>query len=380
MDDMKFEVEGQEVVQVPRAELDRLRQDAAKGKVERQEAARASTKAAVVAAMVREEMGEIAGAVEALPEATEPQAIRMPGRKPVIGAMLADSDTHYGEIVDPSQMLGCNAWNPDLCEEALDDLTTRQIRDIRRQRKAFNLDHVLAANLGDMVDGWLREEALATTSFPPPVQAVRVANLYAERYRRLACEVGAMEILFIAGNHDRMTRKIHASDWVETTYTYVIAEIVKARLSRSSKVRVVLAKGETHIHGFMGRRYGFAHGHTIPAHLQTPNYRAERKYRDLYMDGVEYLDGLKVECLICGHFHQESSAYDGRVRFVPSLAGTNPWAKGKGFRSRPGQMMFLAGKHGIFNATNYERTVGMEDPVSHIDMEMFGDPEQLARG
>lgn len=117
-------------------------------------------------------------------------------------AVLLLSDTHIGKVVDPGQTLYFGSYNFQIFLERLKHLETRII-SILREHTNTDINKLVVAMLGDMVDGALAHSAEAATQATRFAQVYMGAHAIAQFLRNLSAYVPAIEVVTCVGNHGR---------------------------------------------------------------------------------------------------------------------------------------------------------------------------------
>lgn len=105
------------------------------------------------------------------------------------------TDFHYGyEGKTPY-----SEYNPKIAEQLLDDYANELIRLIDKE----DIQHVIVANLGDLVEGNLRNQSLFDTQKTLSQQAIDATELIIKFLTKLS-QYTSVSYCGIAGNHDRL--------------------------------------------------------------------------------------------------------------------------------------------------------------------------------
>lgn len=278
--------------------------------------------------------------------------------------VLSLSDWHVEEQVDPAEIGGINAFNPDVASRRVDRLIDGilWLYDFHHGRK-FAIREIVVGFLGDMITGWIHEELRSTNAMSPPAAVVLYEEFARKLLRALLENTDArLRLVCVAGNHGRITTRKSIKQVGTTSYEWLayvhLAKWLKDNFA--DRVDVHVATGAsvyldiydtTHrfIHGDQIGYQGGVGGVTIPLNkwlLRTDQTR-------------------RADCTYLGHFHSLESG----KKFVKngSLIGYSEYASWIGAEFEPPQQAFT-----VIDA-RYGRTAVW--PVfCHEDARMGSDP------
>lgn len=121
------------------------------------------------------------------------------------------SDIHYGEVVDPTQINGVNAYDRKIARKRLFRLydTTVDLAFNHMGRSDTVYPGIIVCLGGDMIGGDIHEELMSTND-RTPLQAVNdLTDLLAAGIEHMATKFGKVYVPSVVGNHGRTTRKSH---------------------------------------------------------------------------------------------------------------------------------------------------------------------------
>lgn len=215
--------------------------------------------------------------------------------------VLMLSDTHYPEVVEPDAAMGL-VYNADVCQKRIEYLrdTTIRYKDLRA--KAYHVRKLTVACIGDMLSGNIHEELEITNQFPMSEALVRLAHTLTEMGRDLAKEFPEVELIFMPGNHPRMTKKPrNKGKW--DNFDYVLGHFVAAMSQGAFNVQV--PKSLLHVADVMGHKVGMVHGDGVKAggFAGLPYYGLKRR-QDAIQALLRHLGAPTMDYLLMGHFHR----------------------------------------------------------------------------
>lgn len=149
--------------------------------------------------------------------------------------ILFTSDFQYGEVVDPAEMDGMNAFNKAVFRERyalMIDKTIKWADAVEHGWGARYDEGCIYLRGGDAISGEIHDE-LRETNDASVRGALRVlASLEMEGIRRLRDRFGHVHVLSIPGNHGRVTLKPRHKRYVELNFETILADLIQAKFER----------------------------------------------------------------------------------------------------------------------------------------------------
>jgi predicted phosphodiesterase len=272
------------------------------------------------------------------------------------------SDLHAGEVVEPEQVNGKNAYGWELLEKRLETVVSTMVELLTVHLAKPDYDGLVVVLGGDMVSGDIHEELKETNEYRDladgkikhatsviqitrPLAAVIVGHLL-----KLADIFGHVYIVGTPGNHGRLDKKPRAKGYVATNADYHTYMLIQDRLSHDPRFTFNFPLSRDVRFDVAGRRFLLTHGDQFRGGDGMigpigPIMRGDVKKRQNAMLGLA--DEQMYDTLLCGHFHTTimlpSLVVNG------SLKGLDEYAAGINVRQeRPAQMLFTVHpKHGI---------------------------------
>ena len=161
-------------------------------------------KDAVQKEVVVDSIHTLAPAIRAVQIPT-PEKMPRQRRPQIVVAPL--SDTHIGDRVEKSQMIGLNAYNIDIFNRRLFGWANQLLYLVELRRGIAPINKLILPMLGDMISGDIHDELARTNVDNCMNQMIRGANLIAQALMFLAPHFEEIEVPCVVGNHGRMTRK-----------------------------------------------------------------------------------------------------------------------------------------------------------------------------
>lgn len=264
-------------------------------------------------------------------------------------AVLLLSDHQIGEVINPDEMLGINAYNYATAESRMARLVNSFGEWVEVERAGHWIPELVICLLGDLISGDIHREFSVTNEFPVPVAIVKSAQLLAKSIAPLASQFDRVVIHEIcADNHARKTQKTQFKQRGLNSENYVLFNLLNAYLGRHKNVEPVLhpyIKAQVQI---AGNEVLLEHGNDVRAWMGIPYYGMMR------MEGREAIKRMHTPKLppytehLMGHWHVAALGPFGIVN--GSLCGTSEFDMAAGRFAPPSQVSFLVHpKWGVFN-------------------------------
>lgn len=273
-----------------------------------------------------------------------------PGRKAkATGAatvVVALSDWHVEERVDPATVNGLNEYDLDVADRRIAELAERFSRLLEHERQLVRVDRVVVWLGGDFISGHIHPDTAEMAQLAP-LAATRWAG---ERLRGFVDMVAgiAAEVVVVtsSGNHGRSTEKLR----VGTELDHSFEQDLYLRQSAEEKLKNVrwqVGGGYLNVLDLDGFRIRFHHGHAIRygggvGGITIPVNKAIAAW-----DRVEAAD-----LTVFGHWHQFSWQRAGRYVSNGSLIGHSAYATRIKAAYEPPCQSFVVIDHGRREVTS----------------------------
>lgn len=274
------------------------------------------------------------------------EAQKTKGLKPVVvkgsktgkregAAVVILSDWHVEEVVKPGTVNGLNEYNPEIARERATRLAEGIIRLVEMNRDVFDLRVLVLGLLGDFISGYIHEELVEVNAFTPPVAIFFAEELLSMVIDTLVARGNFDRILVpcTVGNHGRTTAKMHIAKRVETSYEWMLYNMLARKYAKTPGVEFHVAEGEHVYLEAYGRTLRFMHGDSIKGGggiggVLVPILRHMAKLEKFKKADITHI----------GHFHTLS--WLSSVVVNGSLIGYSPYALSFGADFEPPQQAF----------------------------------------
>ena len=129
------------------------------------------------------------------------------------------TDTHYGEVVDPREIHGVNAYNPKIAEKRTERFFQAVVSLAKDYHRGITYDGACLFLGGDMLSGDIHDELTETNAETTQESILHFLDPVERGIKLLADEFGRVDVPCVVGNHPRRTRKPRAKRRAITTGT-----------------------------------------------------------------------------------------------------------------------------------------------------------------
>jgi hypothetical protein len=235
-------------------------------------------------------------------------------------AILACSDWHIGEVVDPSTVNSLNSFNVDIGRKRAIAMFQRSAMMIDVARGLSGVKEMVVWLGGDFISGALHDDQKENDEISPTESIIVCEDLIVNGLRFLKKEAKMSRIVVVTsgGNHGRTTPKPRAS----TAHSTSFEQLMYWHLASTVKDPGISFKVENSYHNLLpiyDRLYRFHHGDCVKylggsGGLGIPLAKAVGDWDKTI---PAYHD-------VCGHFHTTSFARKFSVN--GSIVGYNSYA------------------------------------------------------
>jgi hypothetical protein len=259
-----------------------------------------------------------------IPEWTLPQ----PGRRgrAVVGALI--SDVHAGEVIDPDEMDGLNAYDLDVCRARLRRYFSAVIEIGQRWTSDCVVEGCLVALAGDLVSGDIHDELKITNALTSHEQVLFMVEELRAGILHLVEAFGRVHIVSVPGNHGRTTLKDTAKLYSRLSYDTLVAKLLRDRFEGETRVTFQVTSSFDAVVPILGHTVTVTHGHKMGtgggqgfAGPMLPIIRGAKK-----LEAQQARANRRPDLILHGHYHTSGNA--GGVLSNGSVVGYGEYAKG----------------------------------------------------
>lgn len=236
------------------------------------------------------------------------------------------SDWHVGEVVEPEEVNGVNAYNIEIAERRVRRLFDVTV-DICANHGPGNYPGIIVNLLGDNVSGGLHPELAKTDEEEVISATLRCRDLLIAGLTRMADVFGRVYVPCTAGNHGRSTQKPEYKRYFAKNFDWLIYQLLIRHFADDPRVHIdVRPSNEVHYQVY-GLRFLAMHGDMLGVKggdgiigSLGPIARGEHKVRNHSSSF-----GRDYDMLLIGHWHQ--SLWLPKVTVANTLKGFDEYAK-----------------------------------------------------
>ena len=267
--------------------------------------------------------------------------------------IISLNDWHWGELVDPDQVGGCNKYNRSIAKkrvrilyETVNDLCFNHMTNP-------NYPGAVVAILGDMITGAIHEELAESNDGPVQISVLEVEDNLIGLIKGWAKKFGKLAVICVPGNHGRNTIRPRFKNRVFDSYEWNIYQHIERFFRNDPRVSVYVPNEVDAHFAIMGHRFMVTHGDTLGVKggdgIIGPLGPIARGVVKLMRSEASI--GRPFDTALMGHYHFYMPRGDGCPALVsPSLIGVSEYSRLqlRAPFTRPAQALaFLHHKHGF---------------------------------
>lgn len=231
-------------------------------------------------------------------------------------AILALSDWHVEEPVDPATCDGLNEYNLDVADKRIRAIFQKSIELIETERHLSNIKDMVVWLGGDFITGYIHEEGQEQNTLSPIEACDWVEERLMGGLEFLLKESGCKSIIVPTnyGNHGRTTKKKHLSNGYRNSFEQGMYWHLRRYFRNEPRITFKIENGYSNILDVQGKPVRFHHGDALryAGGIQGPDGGVRRWIAKANRARVAWLD-------VFGHLHMDiqDRSYVGN----PSLIG-----------------------------------------------------------
>lgn len=213
------------------------------------------------------------------------------------------TDTHFGEVVNPQEVEGLNAYDDDIAAGRLRRFTDRSIRLARDYVSGLDYDGAVLFVGGDVFTGTIHEELLETNTETLYASVVRWLDPLAAAIYAFADQFGKVHVPVTYGNHGRRTRKPRAKQRAQDNIEWLMWKVLERETRTDKRITWQIPDSADTRIAIGNTRYLLTHGDQfrggsgISGALSPLMLGTHRKTRRAMSAGKPYDE------MVMGHFH-----------------------------------------------------------------------------
>jgi len=263
-----------------------------------------------------------ADAIASIGKVTAKQ-IRRPTKHRISGAatvIVALSDWHVEERVDPATVNGLNDYSLDVADRRIAELTQRFATLLEHQRRLVKVPRVVVWLGGDFISGHIHDDTAELAQLAP-LAAITWAGRRIAGFLDVVADLADEVIVATnSGNHGRSTDKLRVGTELDHSFEQHLYLNLAERETRKN-VRWAVGTGYLNVVDLDGFLVRFHHGHAIRygggvGGITIPANKAVAAWDKIQPAGLT----------LFGHYHQFSWLRAGRYVSNGSLIGHSAYA------------------------------------------------------
>jgi hypothetical protein len=246
--------------------------------------------------------------------------------KPKMTAELMISDVHVGKKTEQ--------FNLAVCNKRIQQLSDVFIEDIKHQQAAFNVERIILAFIGDIIENDIMHgvESVVGCEFSNSRQVVEAVKVF---FKHLITPLAHLNIpMFVpcvTGNHDRPTPDKTYHKRGEQHLTFIIYTMLEMMCTQAGYKHIKFEiSRDNHV---LGEIYG---DHILWEHFDLLRSFNLKGLENHLRDRQNQL-GVIIQFMRGGHYHQYLCSGRGRIIVNESVCGSDDYSDALGFDSHSGQ-------------------------------------------
>lgn len=238
------------------------------------------------------------------------------------------SDVHIGKKTD--------TFNLAVCRARLRHFTEVFLGEVERNNKIYNVERLILSFLGDNIEHSNMHglESMVGCEFSNPEQIKWAIELFLTEIILPISALGIpVDIIGIAGNHDREGEKRTYNNPGKNSFAWIIYEtlrLITAQLGLSH-VSWTIPEGVYLVLNIYGNNFLYEHGDNVRGN-NYPTINTHLSNRSTQIG--EILHGIRL-----GHYHRYTHYDNGRVIINSSVCGPDSYSDVLGYTSHAGQVI-----------------------------------------
>jgi len=158
--------------------------------------------------------------------------------------VLLLSDWHFGEVTDPREVDGFNAFDDDIALERWERVINQTSEVVGRHLHGYTFDYFVAALLGDFLSGDIHDELSRTNHAPVPEVISTWVPRIAAGLTHLADSLGVDRVVVpcVDGNHDRTGKKLGAKQRATSSWAWLIYQWIADSLRDDDRFTFLISR------------------------------------------------------------------------------------------------------------------------------------------
>ena len=214
------------------------------------------------------------------------------------------SDTHFDEVVDPSEMDGLNAYNRKIATMRLEAWAQNVVKMTRNYLSGVTYDGMVFMLGGDIFSGDIHEELAETNEDSMLGSLLYWSEQIAAAITLFSSEFKKVHVISVPGNHGRMTRKPRAKLRAKTNFDWLLSKMLERHFTGAKNITFNVPDSADCMVSIYGWNHLLTHGDQASGGggiggIYPPIMRLRARKLQRYAD-----TGRPFTTLWMGHWHQ----------------------------------------------------------------------------
>jgi hypothetical protein len=225
-----------------------------------------------------------------------------------IGTQVAQlTDWHLDEVVDPSEILGLNAYSREIALHRAQEWAAKVVTLPRDYVNGLDIQGLLIPSTGDLFTGEIHEELSQTNEDPILASMLYWMEPIISMIEMFSAEYPGVEIDAVPGNHPRTTEKYDHKHRVKKNYESFFWAVVRDRIKdrgKAANVTINVSPSSNMNLEIYGRNYVLDHGYEFKGGTGISGAFAPLSLGAHRKNLRQSVAGLPMHTMIIGHLHQ----------------------------------------------------------------------------
>ncbi len=301
--------------------------------------------------------GIINSVVSMLPDRIEPLNPLPPVKKErPKGEMIEEtlvlhlSDGHHDSVVTPEEVGGLETYNFDVsCRRAENYVDTVLEWTQEHLAGKFRFPRCVVLAYGDHTSGQIHEADKRSHFHNQFRNCLSIGELHSLMFRDLAPHFETINIVYVSGNHGRVTpKKDHHG--AQENWDFLVAKVAEQLCRGLPNVSFTIPNAFSVNLDIEGHGFNISHGDDVKGQAGVPYYGVARRQKNLQALSP-LMSGPRVRYACMGHFHSSTSIadFDGEILMNGAWIGTDQYSFNSfsGYREPVQLMHGVHRKHGV---------------------------------
>lgn len=273
--------------------------------------------------------------------------VKPSSRKKHATLALLLSDTHFDEVVDPTEVGGLNAYNRRIAELRLKAWTENAVKMARHYLTGVSFDGAVVMLGGDIFSGDIHEELAQTNEDTILGSLLHWSEQIAASLTVFADEFGKVHVPCVPGNHGRMSRKPRMKLRAKTNFDWLLGKMVERHFASDKRLTFQISENADTLVKIYEHGHLLTHGDQVSGGggiggIWPPIMRMKARKAQRAMEV-----GTPFQTMWIGHWHQYISTPGMIVNGSTKGLDEYAWINNFGFEVPQQALAVVTPEHNI---------------------------------